>query len=557
MNSNTTLLANILEHIPGSVVVTTLPGTIKYINTSTEKRLGYERDELAGHSVTEIILEVDEQGNWQYIHEYVLQKKESYYSGITYLVCSDKSTIICDTSAFAVYNNLGEAEEIVLVLRDITREKTIAEELERKNLEMRRMNAELIRSNQELKRVNELKTKFLSIASHELKTPLTSIKGYSEILIDNMADALSEQVFMMIERIKRAADRLHEVVNNMLDVTRIEQKQLRLKPEYMSLEEIVNECIDEFTQFTTERKITLTPTFEENLPSFYGDKMRMHQVFTNLFSNALKYSPDNSRVTIQIGTDKNERFHVVIVDQGIGIDANELDKIFTPFYEIASPTRHSTNMVKYMGGGTGLGLSIVKGIVKRHGGIIWAESPGTSPNQFPGTEFHILLPVKPRIQWDDDETQLMRLNRIMEVPHKQGSEDKIDSDEKKTILVIDDDPEAIEITTMILQSSFTVLKASTGEEGLRMAFHYHPSLILLDHYLPGLDGCQVCRILRSQEETKSIPISFFSAATQSEEIERCYASGADEFIVKPFDGAEMLEKVTRLIAAKNNSQHSL
>jgi signal transduction histidine kinase len=492
---------------------------------------------------------VEEKSSWEYIRDFVIKGKNNYYAGITYLVCKDKTTIICDTSGFCVFNKNDQPEEIVLVLRDITKERTIAEELENKNLEMARINSELIRSNQELKRVNELKTKFLSIASHELKTPLTSIKGYSEILIDNMEDKVDKSVYRMIESIKRAADRLHDVINNMLDITRIEQKQLRLKPEKMDLKKTVEECIEELSQFTSERNIEFRCFIDDTLPEFYGDKMRMQQVFTNIFSNALKYSPDGSTIEVKINLDKKDRFHIVVIDHGIGIDKEEVEKIFTPFYEIASPTRHSTHSVKYMGGGTGLGLSIVKGIVERHGGIIWVESPGTKPNQFPGSEFHIFLPVKARIQWDDDETQIIKLNKIMEMPKKKY-EEKVASDVKETILVIDDDPEAIEMTSMILQSSFEVLTAATGEEGLKMAYQYKPSLILLDHYLPGLDGCQICRILRSQEETKDIPVAFFSAATQDGEIEKSYASGADEFIVKPFSSQEMIDKITRLLTSK-------
>ncbi len=494
-----------------------------------------------------MIIEVEMKGGWEYIRSVILHDNRNY-SGETHLVCKDKSTIICNTNGFCVYDEKNEPEEIVLVFRDITEEKRIAEELEKKNLEMAKINSELLRSNQELKRVSEVKTKFLSIASHELKTPLTSIKGYSEIIIDNMKDKTEASVYSMIESIDRAADRLHDVINNMLDVTRIEQKRLRLKPETMSLNETATECIDELSQFATRRHIIFKCDFAEYRPSFYGDKMRMHQVFTNLFSNAIKFSPDNSSVEVVIDVDKEERFHIIVTDHGIGINADELDKIFDPFYEIASTSRHSTDSAKFMGGGTGLGLSIVRGVVERHGGVIWAESEGARKGEFLGSQFHILLPVRSRIKWDDDETQIIKLNRIMESPVKLPKE--VPEETKETVLVIDDDPEAVEITRMILQQFFTILTAETGEEGLKMAFEKKPSLILLDLYLPGLDGSLVCRILRTQEETKDIPISFFTAATQNEEMERCYASGADDFIVKPFNGKEMLEKVMRLISLK-------
>jgi CheY-like chemotaxis protein len=279
----------------------------------------------------------------------------------------------------------------------------------------------------------------------------------------------------------------------------------------------------------------------------------MHQVFTNLLSNAIKYSPDNSAVGIKIFLEEEKHFHIVVTDRGIGIDKKELKKIFQPFYEVGSTTRHSSDATKFMGGGTGLGLSIVKGIIERHGGIIWAESDGARRGEFLGSEFHIVLPLKAKIKWDDDETKRLKLKKIMGLEKKETKRAK-PRDKKPVILIIDDEKEALEISSMILESSFEILTAETGEEGLRMAFEHKPSLILLDAYLPGLDGYRICRILRTQDDTKDIPIAFFSAATQDNEIEMCYACGGDDFIVKPFSSKEMLAKVNKLLGIKEKKK---
>lgn len=548
MESNTYLLARILDHIPGSVIVTELSGEIRYINASAVEHLGFERDELENAPVEDLILDIETEGSWQYIREVILKENKNY-TGETQLICKNRNSIICSTNAFCVHNEKNEPEEIVLVFRDITEEKKIAEELEKKNLEISKINSDLIRSNQGLKRVSEMKTKFLSIASHELKTPLTSIKGYSEIIIDNMKSKVDESVYSMIESIDRAADRLHLVINNMLDVTRIEQKRLRLKPEHVNLRESVLECINEMSQIALRRKITVKCDFQEKLPTFYSDKMRMHQVFTNLLSNAIKFSPDNSVVGVKIFIEEEKHFHIIVIDHGIGIDKKELKKIFQPFYEVGSATRHSSDATKFMGGGTGLGLSIVKGIIERHGGIIWVESEGTRRGEFPGSGFHIVLPLKAQIKWDDDETKRLKLKKIMGL-EKRRTKKTSSVDKKPMVLIIDDEKEALEISSMILQSSFEIITAETGEEGLRMAFENKPSLILLDTYLPGLDGYRICRILRTQDETKEIPIAFFSAATQDSEIEKCFVSGGDDFIVKPFSSKEMLAKVNKLLGIK-------
>lgn len=537
--------ASVVDRIPEIIIVTTYLGEILYANKSLERQLGFSSHELISVSIEKIILEFAQDGGWQYIRN-LAYIGDGKYSGETHLVGKDNNTITCSTNGFCLRSIDGKPAEFVFFFRDITIEKQITEELENKNLEMARINSELIRSNKELTRVSEVKTKFLSIASHELKTPLTSIKGYSEIILDNLKDKLSADILRMVESIDRAADRLHGVINNMLDITRIEQKRLRLKPENLDLVKTSKACIDELLQFASRRKISFDCSFESDLPLFYGDKMRIQQVFTNLFSNAIKYSPDNTLIIVKIFLEKRKHFHICIIDQGIGIDSDELEKIFDPFYEIADSVHHSTNSVRFMGGGTGLGLSIVKGIVERHGGIIWAQSEGTRQGEFPGSEFHILLPLKSGIQWDDDETQIIKINRIMETSRKKFK-NIVPTNVKPTIMIIDDDREAIEITRMVLHSSFDIITADSGEEGIRMAFQNKPVLILLDLYLPGLDGCQVCRILRTQEETKDIKIIFFTAATQNDEIEQCYASGADEFIVKPFNGKEMLDKVTHLV----------
>lgn len=550
--NQTTLLSRIVEHIPDSVVVTDRAGTIKYVNSCAESSLGYARTDLASRPVGELILDIEGGQRLADIRG-KLMNGEPQSVGM-HLECRDGQNFICTATGFCVRDENNEPEELVFVFHNVISERRVAEQLEAKNVEMLRVNSELIRSNEKLKHANELKTKFLSIASHELKTPLTSIKGYSEIII-GMADKVDDSVYRMIESISRAADRLHNVINNMLDIARIEQKRLRLKPEDFDVCRTARECLDELEQFTAKRGITFECSFAEDLPLFYGDKMRVQQVLINLFSNAIKFSPDNSMVRVEIRLDGDRFFHLSVRDEGIGIDKEEQKKIFDPFYEVASTARHSSDATKFMGGGTGLGLSIVKGVVERHGGRIWVESEGTMPGRFPGSEFRVLLPRRSGIQWDDDETFTISVGRTP--GSEERDEEKIEAlDTKPSILIIDDDLEAIEIARIVLENSFEILYAKNGQDGLALAFERQPSIILLDQYLPGLDGCRICKILRTQEETREIPVAFFSAATQSEEMERCFASGASDFIVKPFSGKELINKIWRLLMVKKENAQS-
>jgi CheY-like chemotaxis protein len=201
-------------------------------------------------------------------------------------------------------------------------------------------------------------------------------------------------------------------------------------------------------------------------------------------------------------------------------------------------------------------LSIVKGIVERHGGRIWVESEGPSEEKkYPGSEFHIVIPVEAKTEWDDDETRTIKLAELREDAIRERDSAEENVEKKPVILFIDSDREAIEISKMVLENAFDIMVAETGEIGLNMAFEHLPSVVLVDSYLPGMDGYRVCRILRSQEETKNIPVAFFSAGSQSGEIQKCFASGADDFIVKPFSGKELVEKIWRLLMKKKELQN--
>ncbi|HON09880.1 MAG TPA: ATP-binding protein [Chitinispirillaceae bacterium] len=544
MDHEILLLARIVEHATVGIVLLKADGTVHYVNLLAQQMLGCHREDLIGKPLTEYVSEMSGEVSWEELLKRILNDRQGQARVL--LQSGKKEAIICKLDYFHVGIDGNQQEHIALIFRDITSDLRLAEQLEKKNLETAKMNSELIRSNSELKRVSELKSNFLSIASHELKTPLTSIKGYSDIIIDNMQDKLDSGIYRMVESINRAADRLHKVVNNILDVTRIEQKRLRLKPEMLELGAVANDCIDELSQFSLKRNIVFHCDFPESLPNFYGDRMRMQQVFTNLFSNAIKYSPDGSIVEVKIFVENHDLFHIIVKDHGIGIDKSEQKNIFDPFYEVGSANRHSTDYAKFMGGGTGLGLSIVKGIIDRHGGKIWVESEGVKENAFPGSAFHIILPMQSEISWDDDETKAIILDRVENTVVEV--DDKIDR--KPTILFIDSDREAVEIARMVLENAFEIFVAETGEEGLRLAFQHYPSVILMDSYLPGLDGYRICRILRSQEETRETPIVFFSAGTQNDEIQMCFANGADDFIVKPFNGRELVDKIWRLLMKK-------
>lgn len=555
MNDDITLLARIIEHTPIGIAILTPERKIRYINTLAVQLFACRRETLIGSSLDQFIADRHGEIRWGDLWPQVFKGKTLETK--VGLSRNDGEEITCALTAFYLGSRESQLDAVAIILRDITNELTIAEQLDKKNIELAKMNTELIHSNIELKKLSEKKSDFLSIASHELKTPLTSIMGYSDLIVDDMKDRVDGGVYRMIESINRAAGRLNSVINNILDITRIEQKKLRLKPEMFNLRSIAQECIDELAPVAATRSITINCFCDGDLPRFYGDRLRMQQVFTNLLSNAVKFSPDGSAVDLSIASENNDRFHIAVKDRGIGIDVNEQKHIFDPFSELGDISKHHTDQMKFKGGGIGLGLSIAKGIVERHGGRIWVESDGAGkkPDEFRGSTFHIVLPVISEIEWDDLEQKtasaVSGAGRVLKAAVPCGTPDK----GKPLILIIDPDPETVEVTSMVLENAFDVVPAGNGEQGLLLAFQRLPSLILINSSLPGLDGLRVCQILRCQEETHSTPIVFLSSMTAGEEIEKCFASGANDFIIKPFSGRELLDKIWRLMLKKKTDMY--
>jgi len=555
MQADGHLLAHVIDHTPIGILILQRDMTIVFANQYVQSLFGSTREEIVGYTLQDAAakLTASAEIDIDAIVRGIVDETLCGYRLV--LPLENRPTVVCLLNSFCVDEIVPYPDCFALVVRDITEEQAAAELIEAKNVEMAKINTELARTNTDLKKVSELKSNFLSIASHELNTPLTSIKGYSDIIIDNMRDKVEPNIFRMIESINRAADRLHKVVNNILDVTKIEQGRLRLRPEYIGLGAIMQDCAEDISHLAEKRVITIKVSAPEDMPEFYGDKARMQQVFTNLLNNAIKYSPDGTTVELAIAVENESHFHITIADHGIGIDKNEHKNIFDPFYEVGNANRHSTDQSKFMGGGSGLGLSIVKGVIERHGGNVWVESEGTGEDgNFPGSVFHIMLPLRSEISWDDDESKLSesRLKEANDTITAGAFDDE--GFGKPVILFIDTDKASIDAAGSIMENMFDFLVAESGEQGLIMAFSHRPSLILMDSRLPGLDGYRICKILRSQEETKNIPVAFFSAEVKDEEIQKCFASGADEFIVKPFSGTELMKKVGMLLMKKQEEE---
>jgi signal transduction histidine kinase len=248
-----------------------------------------------------------------------------------------------------------------------------------------------------LERLDKNKSDFIGVAAHELRTPLTVMRGYMGMMESDPNIKNSLYLSQSVNGVVKGIERLHEIVNSMLDVVRIESQILDMNTELTSIATIVKRVKADVEDVQAERQLTIDIGDLSGLPRIQADPALLLKVFQNVIVNAIKYTPDGGRVTISGRKLLDEKLgacvEVQVRDTGIGIDPEYLELIFEKFYQTGKTALHSTGKTTFKGGGPGLGLSIARGVIQAHGGRIWAESKGHDEAACPGSCFHILLPV--------------------------------------------------------------------------------------------------------------------------------------------------------------------
>jgi signal transduction histidine kinase len=254
---------------------------------------------------------------------------------------------------------------------------------------------ELERAKESLEQLDQSKSSFVAIAAHELKTPLTLVEGYSSMLADHLATIGEEgDSKVLLKGIRNGTRRLLEIVDDLIDVSMIDNDLLELHFQPVWIGRLLGVIALEFRETLQARQLSLEiADFEGSQELTFGDEERLYQAFRNLISNAIKFTPDGGKIKLD-GRKLPGFVEVIVSDSGIGIDPEDQDRIFDRFSRLGNITTHSSGKTKFKGGGPGLGLSITKGIIERHGGAIWVESDGHNENSYPGTNFHILLPLR-------------------------------------------------------------------------------------------------------------------------------------------------------------------
>ena len=401
---------------------------------------------------------------------------------------------------------------------------SIVREYEHEFAEKEREARSLAQINEELRRLDELKSEFLAMVSHELRTPLTAIVGYSRLLLRQVHGPLTPKQMEQQEAIFRSAQRLTDLINELLDVSRLESGRVELAPRPTDARPIVDQALAVVTVAAQAKHIAVVNALSDDTPAVHADPERLQQILVNLLSNAVKFTPDGGRVTVTAGRHKDQVW-IAVQDTGVGIPREELARIWDPFYQVESTLRRRH-------GGSGLGLTIVRRLVELHGGVVRAESDG----QDRGSRFTFTVPLSTEpVSAEAPAPREPRIERVLAGRHVLIVEDELDTQDLMRTVVED-----------LLGGTVTV--CPDGERAVFEAVERPPSLILLDLMLPSLSGWEVARRLRQNQRTKDIPMLAVSALARPQERESALHAGCDGYLAKPFSPEDVVRLVTATLA---------
>ncbi|MBF0233135.1 MAG: response regulator [Desulfamplus sp.] len=392
-----------------------------------------------------------------------------------------------------------------------------SEELQQTSEELQQQNVELEQQRLAVEGASRMKSQFLSNMSHELRTPLNSVMALSRVLIMQAKAKLSPEEGNYPEIIERNGKNLLALINDILDLSKIEAGRMDVNPQPFSLAMTLENIVESITPIAAEKQIKIHQEIPEDLPLLESDEIRVSQILQNLIGNGVKFT-DTGNVTASVQSDK-EKIAVRITDTGIGIAENDLPYIFDEFRQVdgSSSRRHE---------GTGLGLAIARKAARMLGGDITVTStPGK------GSTFTLTLPIVWQGLAPVYEPIVSREPSTVKPAHK-------------TILVVDDEPAmGSMISRYLLQEGYNTLTATSGSEALQLAARERPFAITLDIIMPDMDGWEVLQQLKKNPETCDIPTIIVSV---SEEKETGFALGAVGYVSKPVSRKQLISEIQKI-----------
>ncbi|MBI2266351.1 MAG: response regulator [Armatimonadetes bacterium] len=507
-----------LECMLDPLVVLDRDRRIRDINSAFVQVLGYERADLVGRPFLDLL---DEQN--RALLEYILVSQQGGHENIEISVkAADRENLPFLWSYSSAV--LGSEPCTVAVLKDIRERKKMERKILEGIEEMSSQQDALWRLNAELERANKHKSEFLASMSHELRTPLNAVIGFSEVLQDKIFGELSAKQGKYVDNILSSGKHLLGLINDILDLSKVEAGKMVLHPEELSLSGVFEDIERTMRPLCQKKGISFLLNAPIRLPIIVADQSKLKQILLNLVDNALKFTPSGGEVTVSarsVGNGQGELIEITVADTGIGIPEDYHERVFQAFQQVDSSYSKQH-------GGTGLGLAIVKTFVEMHGGKIALQSfPGK------GTKFTITLPLSsPPGGYMGKEKEA----EDRDLPRRR---------DQQLVLVVEDD-EAVYtlISEYLSEGGYHTEWARTAEEAVTKARQLRPSAITLDLILGDEEGWKVLRELAVFPQTRDIPIVVVTVSGDKQEL--AFGLGAAAFFEKPVPKDELLRTLERL-----------
>ncbi|MES2100125.1 MAG: CHASE domain-containing protein [Pseudomonadota bacterium] len=497
---------NILNNVPIGVIYTDLRGNVKQTNPRFCELTGYSAEELLRLSLADYTHPEDMLQDVELMAQLVRGEIPMYRRHKRYIAKSG-ATVWVQATVSLLRDENAKPRSIVGVVEDIT------EHLKLEEAERAREAAEAS---------NRAKSDFLSRMSHELRTPLNAMLGFAQLLELDARHPLTDAQRPWVAQIQQAGWHLLEMINDVLDLSRIESGNLRLQVETLNLPDLLDSTVSMVDGEAQQRRISITHEFAPGTATALGDSTRVKQILINLLSNAVKYNTDGGRIHIgsrPIGTDMVE---IVVTDTGLGMTPSQLAELFQPFNRLGRE--------RSVQQGTGIGLVISQRLAELMGGSLRARSAAGQ-----GSAFILTLPCS--IDPDTVRSDLAALAPAPAVYHR------------RIVHYVEDNETNVEVMRGILaQRPQVELQVSiTGLDGLAAIRARPPDLILLDMHLPDISGMELLRHFKHDPHTAGIPVVVVSADALAEQIDAAFEAGCTHYLTKPVSVSELLGVVDDLL----------
>lgn len=386
-------------------------------------------------------------------------------------------------------------------------------------------------NNQNLIELNTVKSNFFANIAHEFRTPLTLISNPIETTLDDQT--ISEIKREQFTTAKRNSDRLLGLVNQILDLSKIDAGQLKLHIQNSNATAFIAALCESFSYTAKQKDIDFKLNINPHTDDVYFDRDALEKIVVNLISNAIKYTPKNGTVICDAFI-KNETLHLNVKNSGVGLTATEIKHIFQRFYQTSGQNQ-----------GTGIGLALVKELVELHKGKINVES---TPNTF--TNFTITIPIDKHSFKNETLVNNQHTNtNIKRQHHQQNDEaqDAFEDNDQPILLIVEDNTDVRTLLKQTFKTTYNIITAPNGEKGVKLAIEHIPDLIISDIMMPVMDGIQLTKRLKNDERTSHIPIILLTAKAGDENKFTGLEVGADDYITKPFNSKLLITKAEKLI----------